>query len=410
MSPDNLSPKFQFGTPEHQAFLTADAARQIALFRNSLRPGGGFFTLGLDGQPLDSDVQELHTTTRLVHSYAISKLAGATDCEAIIDQGMAYLWAAHRDGDNGGYLWAKDGEAVHDQRKLAYGHVFVLLAGSSALSVGHEDASRLIDDVTDVLETRFWEEDSGLFSDEYNADWSPFSTYRGMNANMHGVEALLAAYEATGRETYLNKAGRILDFFMRKMAPLHEWRLPEHYDDQWQVNPDYSENPMFRPAGTTPGHSFELARLMIQHWDLCGRPNDDTLHIARNVVYAALAGAWDAEKGGIFYTLGFDGAPLIRDRYWWPVTEAIGVLASLIKVDGGTTEDAQWYARLWAFADATFIDDAVGGWMPEINADNQPVQNQFVGKPDIYHALQADLLPLTSGVSGYYKTLSGIGL
>lgn len=401
--------QYQFGTAENKSFAVDDARRQLGVFRQSLRPEGGFVTLALDGRALDSTVQELHTTTRLVHSFAIAKLAGAADCDAIIDQGMAYLWNGHRDTVNGGYHWAKDGSVVHDQRKLAYGHVFVLLAGSSALAVGHDDAQRLIDDVTSVLDTRYWEEAHGLFCDEYNADWTPFSTYRGMNANMHGVEALLAAYEATGRENYLHKAGRILDFFMRKMAPEYGWRLPEHYNQSWQVDPDYSENPMFRPAGTTPGHSFELARLMIQHWDLSGRPADDTVEIARNVVYAALDGAWDGDRGGLFYTLGFDGSPMIRDRYWWPVTEAIGVLGSLLKLNTATQQDRDWYARLWAFADATFMD-ANGGWMPEINDANEPVQNQFIGKPDIYHALQADLLPLTSGVSGYYKTLHQIGL
>jgi len=42
--------------------------------------------------------------------------------------------------------------------------------------------------------------------------------------------------------------------------------------ENWTVDPGYSGNPMFRPAGTTPGHSFELGRLMLQHWELSGKP------------------------------------------------------------------------------------------------------------------------------------------
>lgn len=107
---------------------------------------------------------------------------------------------------------------------------------------------------------------------------------------------------------------------------------------------------------------------------------------------------------------GFDGVLLICDCYWWLVIEVIGVLVSLIKVNGGIVEDVQWYVWLWVFVDVIFIDDVVGGWMLEINVDNQLVQNQFVGKFDIYYVFQVDLLLLISGVLGYYEMLFGIGL
>ena len=190
-----------------------------------------------------------------------------------------------------------------DGRKLAYGHVFVLLAGASAKMAGHPDADALISDVSATLDQHFWDDEHGLFIDEWNRDWTPFSTYRGMNANMHGVEAMLTAFEATGQEVFLNRAGRILDFFTRKIAPDHNWRLPEHYTADWQVDPTYAGDPMFRPAGTTPGHSFELGRLLLQYWDLIGRPEDSSPTHARRLIEQALTDAWDWERGGLAYTL-----------------------------------------------------------------------------------------------------------
>ena len=85
-------------------------------------------------------------------------------------------------------------------------------------------------------------------------------------------------------------------------------------------------------------------------------------------------------------------------RYWWPVTEARGALAALIKLDP-RPGDGEWYRRLWAFADGHLIDHARGGWFPELGDDDRPAATQFRGKPDIYHALQADLFPLASGLS-----------
>ncbi|MFD1809720.1 AGE family epimerase/isomerase [Gemmobacter lanyuensis] len=87
----------------------ADARRQFDFFAASARPGPGFCTLDHAGQPLPDDLQELHTTTRLVHSYALGQAIGVPGAEAMIDRGMAYLWSHHRDADHGGYNWGLAG-------------------------------------------------------------------------------------------------------------------------------------------------------------------------------------------------------------------------------------------------------------------------------------------------------------
>jgi len=392
--------------PVHRDWLWSDAVRQLEFFRSSLRADGGFDVLALDGSPLPDGPQELHTTTRMVHSYALGHLAGAPDCTAMIDAGMAFLAAQHRDPTHGGYVWSVANGAAADSSKLAYGHVFVLLAASSAKIAGHPDADAMIDDIAGVIDQHFWDDDAGLLRDEFTQDWAPFSTYRGMNSNMHGTEALLAAYEATGHEVYLNRAGRILDFFVTNIAPAHAYRLPEHYSQDWQVDTEYQGNPMFRPRGTTPGHSFELGRLTLQHWDLRGRPDDGSPDRARKLIETALADAW-LPVGGFAYTLDYEGHVMAPDRYWWPVTEAIGALATLIKL-GGTSSDEGWYRKLWQTASALFVDHERGGWFPEVDANGQPVAAQFAGKPDIYHALQADLIPMANGLSRLPEDLPNI--
>ena len=383
--------------PAHRAFVIRDAHRALDFFDASLRKDGGFHTLDMVGRPLPDSVQELHTTTRLVHSYALASLAGRPDRAGIVDRGMDYLWRGHRDADQGGYVWSLDSDSVADGTKLAYGHVFVLLAASTAKMAGHSDADRLLADISEVLDRHYWDESAGLFRDEFTRDWQPFSDYRGMNANMHGVEALLAAHEATGEGVYLQRAGRILDFFISRTARAEGWRIPEHYRADWTPDRDYSGNPMFRPAGTTPGHSVEMARLHLHHWDLAGRPDNGAPAEARALVETALADAWGA-AGGLAYTLKFGGEVDNAARYWWPVTEAIGALASLIKLEErGADED--WYRRLWRFADAHLIDHGAGGWFPELGPDATHAMGQFKGKPDLYHALQADLFPLSPGLS-----------
>jgi sulfoquinovose isomerase len=392
--------------PAHRAALAQDARAQIAFFRAALNRDGGFDALDLLGRPIADQPQELHCTTRMVHSYALAHAWGAPDCAPVLDAGMAALWACHRDQTHGGYGWSVMRSGFADGTKLAYGHVFVLLAAASALSVGHDDAVRLLVDIDAVIDRHFWDDAAGRLREEYHADWTGFSSYRGMNANMHGAEAFLAAYEATGQAKYLDRAGRILEFFSGHMAAQHRNRIPEHYTEIWLVDPTYHGNPMFRPAGTTPGHALEFARLLVQYWDIGGRSDPTALPRARALVDTALSDAWLSE-GGLAYTVDADGRVLVSNRYWWPVTEAMGALAALIKVDPRPS-DADWYLRLWEFAQGHFIDYTHGGWFPEIGMDGTPLQQQFIGKPDIYHSLQAVLFPLCDGVSHMMAALPSV--
>lgn len=392
---------------EHRSFLKSDALNQLQFFSTAKRPDGGFYALDHDGSPIPDAPQELHATTRMIHCFSLAKIAGWTQGEDLLDHGLQYLMDHHRDPENGGFFWSTGSGASSNKNKLAYGHVFVLLAAASATAAGHPEGPSLLDEIDGVLDQYFWDEERGLFKEEWSQDWQPISTYRGMNANMHGLEALLSAYEATGQSKYLQRAGRIIDFFVGKIAPAEGWRIPEHYDENWEIDRSFAGNPMFRPKGTTPGHSFEFARLLLQFNELNETSDAELIRKAEHLVQTALQDAWDQDAGGFVYTLNYDGTPAIRDRYWWPVTEAIGALAAFLKVDPKSVY-LEWYHRLWEVADRLFIDHNRGGWFPEVDSAGSVVSQQFVGKADLYHSFQAAILPLTPSVANAYSELTGV--
>ena len=117
---------------EHRSWLTAQSTAQLNFFRSSMATGPGFCLLDHDGTPLATAEQELHTTTRLVHSYSLARSSGAKGAAEVVDHGMSYLKSHHNDPIHGGYFWALKGDQVSDDRKLAYGHMFVLLAAATA--------------------------------------------------------------------------------------------------------------------------------------------------------------------------------------------------------------------------------------------------------------------------------------
>ena len=392
---DALGPRF-IDRPVHRQWLIDQARGLVEFFLPaSINPAGGFFALDRAGGPLwpASEIRALHATTRMVHCSAIAHLLGLPGADAGIDHGMAYLWNGHRDRRDGGYFWGMTDQGPADATKQAYGHAFVLLAAASAKVAGHPDADRLLTDVSQVLADRFWDAKAGATTEEYQADWSPIGGYRGQNSNMHLTEALMAAFEATGDNRYLEMAGSIADLIINRHARAEGWRVAEHFDAAWTVDRGYSGDPMLRPRGVTPGHALEWSRLLVQLWELGGRAAGWMPEAAEALFLTACRTGWDTGPGGFYYTLDWDDRPDVRDRYWWPCCEGIAAASALVQATG-KPEFETWYRRIWSFASRRLIDRDCGGWFPELDSAMAPIQTVFQGKPDLYHALQACLIPL----------------
>ncbi len=384
--------------PYHRSWLLKQADGLFDFFEPaSIDPAGGFFLLDDRRQPIVRDStgrpppREIYIATRMVHCFAVARLLGRPGAQRFIDHGMDFLWNVHRDAVHGGYVWSVGKDGPGDDRKQAYGHAFVLLAAASAKVVGHPDADRLLADVSDVLRTRFWRAGEGAAAEEFERDWTPVGTYRGQNANMHLTEACMAAFEATGDDSWLTMAESIASLIIRRHAGALGWRVPEHYTSNWEVDRDYDGSPMFRPFGYTPGHWLEWTRLLLQLWETGGRRQDWMAAAAKALFANAVAEGWDRERGGFLYTLDWQSRPRLRQRLFWPLAEGVGAAAFLNAIFGDPQYEA-WYRRIWDFIAGQLIDRENGGWFSQ--ARDPGSAPFFEGKPDLYHDLQACLIPL----------------
>ncbi|RUT28815.1 AGE family epimerase/isomerase [Arsenicitalea aurantiaca] len=384
------------GRPYHRQWLRAQADSLFDFFQaGAINPKGGFFDLDRAGRPVDpqNGLRQIHATARMVHCFTIGSLLGRPGSDEIVDHGLAYLWGTHRDETHGGYMWSLDDDGPRDDTKQAYGHAFVLLAASGGKILGHPLAYRLLADITEVLETRFWDEGHGAVREEFRRDWSEIGPYRGQNSNMHLTEALMAAFEATGERHYLDKAERIADLIINRHARALDFRVAEHFDENWVLDRDYRGADMFRPAGSTPGHWLEWSRLLLQLWVLGGRTVSWLPEAAESLFAQAVTIGWDHAHGGFYYTLDWESRPALTDKLWWPVNEGIGATAFLNAHRPSAVHEG-WYRRLWDFSANHLLDTEHGGWHPELSETLAVAQRLFTGKPDIYHALQACLIPL----------------
>ena len=362
-------------------------------------PGGSAWYLGDDGTPWKDRPRETFITARMAHVYAMGKALGFPGSGELAAQAIRGLAEELHDAKHDGWFSGRTADGGVLPNKLCYAHAFVILAASSGLINGIEGSEELLRHALKVYDERFWREDEGLSVDTWDTDFSVLDDYRGLNANMHTVEAFLGASDATGDETYRKRAGRIIDRVLG-WAEANGWRIPEHYTSSWipdlECNHDQPDD-QFKPYGATPGHGLEWARLITQ-WALSTfreAPEQAKPYIekAEHLFERAVADGWDADGApGIVYTTDWNGVPVVHDRMHWTLAEGINTAAVLWQVTKKPIY-AERYSAFLDYLDAFVLDKRTGSWFHQLDAHNRPLDTVWPGKPDVYHALQATLIP-----------------
>ena len=391
--------KYQLGTAENQKFLQDVRDGLLSFGHQFPSPGGSSYYLGDDGTPWKDRNRETWITSRMTHVYSIGSMLGHEGSEALADAALKGLRGELHDDQNGGWYagLTKDNEIV--PTKQCYAHAFVILAASSGVLAGRKGAEELLKDALALYDLRFWNEKEGLSCDTWNTEFTELDSYRGLNANMHTVEAFLAAADVTGDEKYRVRAGRIIDRVLI-WAKDNNWRIPEHFSSDWvpdlECNKDRPDD-QFKPYGATPGHGIEWARLITQ-WALSTYKEDKAgatsyIEAAENLYNRAVSDAWNADGApGICYTTDWNGKPVVHDRMHWTLAEAINASAVLHRVTGKEKYAAD-YAEFMKYLDEKVLDHVNGSWFHQLDRENNLLETVWPGKSDIYHALQATLIP-----------------
>lgn len=391
--------KYTIGTAENKAFLKELRTDLVGFGRRFPSSGGSAWHLGYDGTPMKEKDRMTYVTCRMAHVYAIGAMLGYENCEALVDEALRALSGELYDKENGGWYPGLHADGTPVQDKLCYAHAFVILAASSAMIIGRPGAKELFDRAVETYDRYFWNEEEGLSCDYWDTAFSVCDDYRGLNANMHTVEAFLAAADATGDETFRVRAGRIIGHVIG-WAEGNSFRIPEHYAADWtplyEFNAEKKDDP-FKPYGATPGHGLEWARLITQ-WALSSFPEKGEkaapyIAAAESLCRRALEDAWYCDGArGIVYTTDWEGKPCVHDRMHWVLMEAINTTALLYRV----TKKAYYrdrYEELMQYMDECVADHEKGSFFHQLDRENRLISTVWDGKDDLYHAFQATLIP-----------------
>jgi len=385
--------------PAHRQWLDNEMRRLVRFGVAGVDPRGGFGWLRDDGTIDSSRPVELWITCRMTHVYALAELTGIDGAAAMVEHGLDALEGALRDAEHGGWFSSIDEAPVND-RKEAYAHAFVILATSSAMAAGHPRANALLREAITVHTEHFWDDAEGMARESFSRDWSTEEPYRGVNANMHTLEAYLAAADVLAERSLLVRAMRVVTRVVNDLGRGNDWRLPEHFTADWESLLDYNADAPahpFRPFGATIGHGLEWSRLTLQTEQsllLSGMAAPEWMAEGARSLYArAVSDGWAVDGAdGFVYTTDWAGVPVVRERMHWVDAEAIGAAAALFTRTGEERYERD-YAAWWGYAREHLIDLEGGSWWHELDASNHPSHVVWEGKPDLYHAVQATLFP-----------------
>ena len=298
--------------------VRAEPARLLAFGRGAILPEGGFGWLDDHRQIDPTQPRFLYLAGRIAHTGALGSLLDLEGAKALANHGIRSLRTAFVDPTGPGWPAALPGpHAPGDTRRSAYATSFVVLAGASGTIAGIHGAEDLLGDSLADGGLPLLGRGRRCVPRGGTARSAGGPGYRGMNSNMHMVEALLAAHSAGAGEVHRERAERIAHRAVQAAAQ-NDWRLPEHFDARWRPRLDHNRHhhdDPFRPYGSTVGHWFEWSRLLLhlEAATCAAQPHADTTWMrsaALTLFDRGLAEGWNVD--------GNAGLHLHRGLGWSP--------------------------------------------------------------------------------------------
>lgn len=331
-------------------------------------------TFDLDVMP---DVPlRLMTQARQVYVYALAAQQGWHNAAVDVAEHAynAMVRDFYRRDDADGWIFSihRDG-SLADSRRDLYGHAFALLAIASYVqATGKRQALAIADKTLTFLDTALSAPTGGYIEGLPAAD-----DVRRQNPHMHLFESLLALWEATAEQRYLDRAGRIFELFIAHFFNREVGVVREYFTTDL--------NPMPGEKGriVEPGHHYEWVWLLRRFQ----RHHYQSVEDFVEILYCHADANGHDRHGLVMDELWADGSPRLRSYRSWPVTEAIK--ANIVEAGQGRAGAEDKAVRLTALLLRNFLGDCYrGGWMDRLDETGKPA-TEFIPASTLYHIMGA---------------------
>jgi mannose/cellobiose epimerase-like protein (N-acyl-D-glucosamine 2-epimerase family) len=321
-----------------------------------------------DGTPDLTAPRRLRVQARQIYVLSHADCLGWSENASTValrafDYMMAQSWGA---GGAPGFAQALtcDG-AVHDPRRDAYDHAFVVLALSWLhRATGESRVEAALAQTLDFIDSCLTDPSGALYENDIRAQ------PRRQNPQMHWFEASLAL-----RST--ERVARGVTLFQSRFFDRASGMVAEYYDDRW--------NRAVGDAGEAvePGHLAEWSWLLRQAGALLGQDlsNDADRLLAAAIPHRAPMTQllWDE--------IGRDGTVRLNTSRSWPMTEL--AKAYTAKAEAGDAQAQEKAEEALSLLKHHFLGKPfAAGWLDRIDETGQPL-GLMVSGSTLYHIFVA---------------------
>jgi mannose-1-phosphate guanylyltransferase/mannose-6-phosphate isomerase len=322
------------------------------------RHGGVHEALNFDGSPAGYPFKRLRVLARQMYCFSHAKIIGwEGDADGILKHCFDTLTTTGWHPDGGWiHLYNTDG-SIRDETRDTYDHCFVLFGLAWLFrATGWEEAKEWGDWTLDYMDRHLADHAHGGYYESVDRKLP-----RRANPHMHFLEAMLAWYEATGDEKYLDRAQAMVMLFDRHFFDKSTGTLSEFFKADWSIS---RESPV--ETRIEPGHHYEWAWLLTRYLDYRDTPK--VMPKARQLFAAAATFGHHAYTGAATDGLQPDGSAVEERARLWPQTEALK--ASLVFEKHGIGSAAGLRRRIFDVLFSYYLNGPVsGGWYDAIDSD-----------------------------------------
>ncbi len=343
------------GLPPRLAALHAFIAESaLPLWATAgLDPAGAFHEhLHLDGSPDTGTVRRMRGQARQIYVYAHAHLLGLFDSTTLATRAFGRMVADFWQPDDGFILSVGPDGSPRDTSRTAYDQAFGLL--SMAWLYRLTGSAVYLDWVARTLgfmDAALADRTHGGYADHVG------SASRCQNPHMHLLEALLALFEATGDEQFLDRADAVHALFATRFLDRSVPALREFFDAAWTPDP-------VRGDHLDPGHHLEWVWLLDRYRHHRPAAVDETaalLGFARRGI--------DPRDGLVVDEVWADGRTLRATKRMWPQTEHLK--AQVVIFERNPARGLHDIDRVCGQLMEHYLDPATGTWNDQVGADGE---------------------------------------
>ena len=312
--------------------------------------------------------------------------------------GVGGLAGRLRDSASGGWLSSIDAAGESPDEKACYTHAFVVLAASSGAVAGLSGALRdLLTEALDIWDQQFFDDAGNVrrlleprLHPPRRLPRSQWQYARGRS--LVGRCGCDRGSWVGARVLWESLAGWRWSSPSRTPggSPNTSLRAGSHSSSTTGIAPTTSSSRM-GPRSDTAWNGRDCCCIWRPPWGTgCS--------LAAEALFdRAVVDGWAVDGAdGFIYTTDWDGTPVVRDRMHWVVAEAIAAAAALRRRTGDDRY-SDLAATWWGTPSATCSIGRTAPGTISLDATNHVIETVWPGKPDLYHAVQATVIPRPLG-------------